>query len=257
MEQNSKAESTLKNQHSTVLQFSRAQFSVARQASHQHILKKNQISKMHVLQDIQVSLGPHSKRKQSLPTQFSKKNISHAVNSSTITTDFNGATFENLADFRNAYFEGFSNFVNANFEGDTKFINTTFKIFDKLADFTDTKFIGSATFAKSIFFGPTCFHGARFINKEPRFGGQGSSLLAARFSCSVTPDSYIFDVSPHSPHKIRLGESELNGKNFIIPEGTMLFDPNSWDEEQQKYTRVSEPAKPIEDSNTEEEKPTE
>lgn len=186
-----------------------------------------------------------------------KKNISHAVNSSTITTDFNGATFENLADFRNAYFEGFSNFVNANFEGDTKFINTTFKVFDKLADFTDTKFIGSATFAKSIFFGPTCFHGARFINKEPRFGGQGSSLLAARFSCSVTPDSYIFDVSPHSPHKIRLGESELNGKNFIIPEGTMLFDPNSWDEEQQKYTRVSEPAKPIEDSNTEEEKPTE
>ena len=187
-----------------------------------------------------------------------KKNISHAVNSSTITTDFNGATFENIADFRNAYFEGFSNFVNANFEGDTRFINTTFKVFDKLADFTDTKFIGSATFAKSIFFGPTCFHGARFINKEPRFGAQDSSLLAARFSCSVTPESYIFGVSSHSPYKIQLGQSEINGKKFIVPEGTILFDPKSWDEENKKYTRVSGPAKPLDKSNdSKEEKPAE
>jgi hypothetical protein len=33
--------------------------------------------------------------------------------------------------------------------------------------------------------------------------------------------------------------------------GAILFDPYSWDEEKKEYTRVSEPAKPREDSDTE------
>lgn len=81
-------------------------------------------------------------------------------------------------------------------------------------------------------------------------------MLAARFSCSVTPESYIFGVSSHSPYKIQLGQSEINGKKFIVPEGTILFDPKSWDEENKKYTRVSGPAKPLDKSNdSKEEKP--
>lgn len=43
----------------------------------------------------------------------------------------------------------------------------------------------------------------------------------------------------------------------MIPEGTVLFDPDSWDEEKQEYTHVSEPAKPLENSDAKKEKPTE
>ena len=58
-----------------------------------------------------------------------------------------------------------------------------------------------------------------------------------------------------SPHKINRGEAELEGEKFIIPVGTKLFDPGSWNKE--KYTRVSGSAKPLENSDTAEEKPAE
>jgi len=185
------------------------------------------------------------------------KIISPRANPSDATADFNGATFEKLADFRGAYFEGFANFSEANFESDADFISITFNEFDGFIDFTDATFISSAKFINSTFFGSMGFYGARFINKEPRFAFPSSSILMARFSCSVTPESYIFGASSLSPYKIQLGQSEINGKKFIVPEGTILFDPKSWDEEKQKYTRVSEPAKPLENSDTRAEKPAE
>lgn len=74
--------------------------------------------------------------------------------------------------------------------------------------------------------------------------------MAARFSCSITPEHYIFNVSPHSPHKIRLGESELNGKKFIIPEGTILIDPELLDFEIQDYKNMSNPAVSINTQST-------
>ena len=49
---------------------------------------------------------------------------------------------------------------------------------------------------------------------------------------------------------ILLGEAELNGVKHDIPVGTLLFDPDSWDEEKQEYTRVSVPAKPLENSDS-------
>ena len=185
------------------------------------------------------------------------KIISPRANPSDATADFNGATFEKLADFRGAYFEGFANFSEANFESDANFISITFNEFDGFIDFTDTTFISSAKFINSTFFGSVGFYGARFINKEPRFAFPSSSILMARFSCGVTPESYIFGASSLSPYKIQLGQSKINGKKFIVPEGTILFDPKSWDEEKQKYTRVSEPAKPLENSDTRAEKPAE
>jgi len=185
------------------------------------------------------------------------KIASPRANPSDATADFNGATFENVADFRGAYFEGFTNFSKANFKSDADFISITFNEFDGFIDFTNATFIGSTRFMNSIFFGSTGFHGTMFINKEPRFAFPNSSILMARFSCSVAPESYIFGVSTLSPYKIQLGQSEINGKKFIVPEGTILFDPKSWDEEKQKYTRVSEPAKPLENSDTRAEKPAE
>ena len=179
-----------------------------------------------------------------------KKIISSVVNLPIATADFNGATFGNTADFRDAYFEGFANFSEATFGDNVNFISATFKIFDGFADFTDATFNKSANFLSSTFIGPTGFYGARFINKEPNFTLQESSFLAARFSCSVPPESYIFNVSPHSPCKIKLGESELNGKKFIIPEGTILFEPGPWGSENQDYKNMSNPAVSINTQST-------
>lgn len=181
---------------------------------------------------------------------FIKNKTSSAVNSPIATADFNGATFGNTADFRDTHFEGFANFSEATFGGDVNFISATFKVFDGFADFTDATFDNSANFLSSTFIGPTGFYGARFINKEPNFTLQESSFLAARFSCSVTPESYIFNVSPHSPYKIKLGKSELNGKKFTIPEGTILFEPGPWDSENQDYKNMSNPAISINTQST-------
>ena len=181
---------------------------------------------------------------------FIKNKTSSAVNSPIATADFNGATFGNTADFRDAYFEGFANFSEATFGGNVNFISATFKVFDGFADFTDATFDKSANFLSSTFIGPAGFYGARFINKEPNFTLQKLSSLAARFSCHVPPESYIFNVSPHSPCKIKLGESELNGKKFIIPEGTILFEPGPWDSENQDYKNMSNPAVSINTQST-------
>lgn len=179
-----------------------------------------------------------------------KKIISSVVNSPIATADFNNATFGKTTDFRDAYFEGFTNFSNANFEGEVNFASATFKVSDGFADFTDVTFDKSANFLSTTFIGPLGFYGAKFVKKEPRFAFQESLSLAARFSCSVAPECYIFNISPHSPHKIRLGESELNGKKFIIPEGTILFDPELWDSESQDYKNMSNPAVSINEQST-------
>lgn len=197
-------------------------------------------------------------KKEAIFTDASfNKIISPRANPSDATANFNGATFENIADFRGAYFEGFANFSEANFESNADFISITFNEFDGFIDFTDATFISSAKFINSTFFGSVGFYGTKFINKEPRFAFPNSSIFMTRFSCGVTPESYIFSASSHSPYKIQLGQSEINGKKFIVPEGTILFDPKSWDEEKQKYTHVSEPAKPLEISGAKEEKPAE
>ncbi|WP_315328630.1 pentapeptide repeat-containing protein [Rothia mucilaginosa] len=179
-----------------------------------------------------------------------KKIISAAVDSPKATADFNNAIFENTTDFRDAYFEGFANFSNAIFGGNANFASATFKVSDGFADFTDATFDKSANFLSTTFLGPLGFYRAKFITKEPRFAFQESLFLAARFSCSVTPEHYIFNVSPHSPHKIRLGESELNGKKFIIPEGTILFEPELWNFENQDYKNMSNPAVSINEQST-------
>lgn len=179
-----------------------------------------------------------------------KKIISSVVNSPIATADFNNTTFGKTTDFRDAYFEGFTNFSNANFGGDVNFSSATFKVSDGFADFTDVTFDKSANFLSTTFIGPLGFYGAKFIKKEPRFAFQESLSLVARFSCNVAPACYIFNISPHSPHKIRLGESELNGKKFIIPEGTILFEPELWDSESQDYKNMSNPAVSINEQST-------
>jgi len=63
----------------------------------------------------------------------------------------------------------------------------------------------------------------------------------AQFSAEADPLDYDFSVSSESK-PLKCGTATLLGKSFTIPLGTVLYDPDSWDEEKQEYTRVSEPA---------------
>ena len=108
------------------------------------------------------------------------------------------------------------------------------------ADFLGAKFTGNANFQRAEFTGTTIFTGAYFKKYAPTFADASNS---ARFSAQVNPQEYRFGAHPKSPHGFSCGEAELLNRTFILPIGTVLYDPDSWDEEEQDYTRLSEPAK--------------
>ena len=68
-------------------------------------------------------------------------------------------------------------------------------------------------------------------------------LWRARFSAHADPKDYIFETYPKSTHNFACGTAELLSRTFVLPLHAVLYDPDSWDEEKQDYTRFSEPAK--------------
>ena len=151
-----------------------------------------------------------------------------------------------------ARFKKFAHFEQAGFFGRTSFHATHFKGY---LGFIDAYFENTADFRLARFEGPANFS-AFFKNKAPLFVDPDDKFESeAYFSYKVDKNKYNFFVITDSPHKINRGEAELEGEEFIIPVGTRLFDPGSWNKE--KYTRVSDPAEPLENSDTEEEKPAE
>ena len=110
--------------------------------------------------------------------------------------NFFGATFTERADFSGAKFTGYASFSEATFTQ---------------ANFSRAKFTEHADFSRAIF------------HSEPSFT---DVLGKARFSHKVAPESYSFGVDPDSPCKIETEEQEHNGYKFIIPKGTILFDPD-------------------------------
>lgn len=151
-----------------------------------------------------------------------------------------------------ARFKKFAHFEQAGFFGRTSFHATHFKGY---LGFIDAYFENTADFRLARFEGPANFS-AFFKNKAPLFVDPDDKFESeAYFSYKVNKNKYNFFVITDSPHKINRGEAELEGEEFIIPVGTRLFDPGSWNKE--KYTRVSDPAEPLENSDTEEEKPAE
>ena len=165
--------------------------------------------------------------------------------------DFNGhanfsqTTFYKAGQFAQVHFSEIANFAHTRFLGDGDFLKASL---GGKADFTQTYFHGFTNFLDAQFTGETNFDKTHFADTL-FFSGElynadtnEKRIAEARFSNKVKPENYIFRASPHSPHKIELGVSEFHGEKFIIPEGTVLFDPDSWDEEKQDYTRLSEPA---------------
>lgn len=168
------------------------------------------------------------------------------------SADFTKAKFKERAYFPYAHFENSTYFFKAAFERGSLFDEAHFEenvsffgvVFMGVTHFEKTKFTGSAYFSQAHFAGPTIFSDAVFNNEAPTFYLSGEDYrFAAYFSYQINPENYIFRASPDSPYEIELGEAELYGKKFILPADTMLFDPNSWDDDEQRYTRGSIPAK--------------
>ena len=146
-------------------------------------------------------------------------------------------------------FPQYANFGNATFAQDADFSQTTF---------TASVGFGRVTFARAVSFNGTSFEGAYFADTtfgqradfrqtsfayvEPAFEALERRPRRARFSAQADPQDYLFEARPESPHGFSFGTAELLNRTFVLPVGAVLYDPDSWDEEKQEYTRISEPA---------------
>ena len=187
--------------------------------------------------------------------------------------DFSGASFTQFADFDGARFDGDATFSRASFIAlpRTSYEDMDFPqyaYFDKVtfaqdADFSKATFtahvgFGMVTFARAVSFNGTSFEGAyfpgatfgqradfrqtSFMYVKPSFEDLEERLQTARFSAQADPQDYLFEARPESAHGFSCGTAELLNRTFILPIGAVLYDPDSWDEEKQDYTRFSEPA---------------
>lgn len=186
--------------------------------------------------------------------------------------DFSGASFTQYEDFGGARFDGDATFSGASFialprtryEMDfpqrANFDNAAFAQDANFSKATFTAFVGfrRVTFAGAASFNGASFEGAYFADAtfgqkadfrqtsfayvEPSFEALERRLQRARFSAHANPQDYLFEARPESPHGFSCGEAQLLNRTFVLPLGAVLYDPDSWDEEKQEYTRVSEPA---------------
>ena len=202
----------------------------------------------------------------------------------TRNADFGGAKFTGKTYFWGTEFTGNAYFGGAKFTGDTNFGDTSFgagkftgDAYFWGAEFTGNAYFGGAKFTGNAYFGGTkftgnadferaeftryayygdaeftentSFNGAYFKQYAPVFANDSDS---ARFSAQVNPQYYVFSVN-ESSKPVKCETATFLGKSFIIPLGTVLFDPDSWDEEKQEYTHVSDPVKPLDNSSDGEE----
>ena len=186
--------------------------------------------------------------------------------------DFSGASFTQYEDFGGARFDGDATFSRASFialprtryEMDfPQYANFDNTVFAQDADFSEATFtahvgFGGVTFAWEVSFNGVSFEGAyfpgatfgqradfrqtSFMYVKPSFEALDRRLQRARFSAQADPQDYLFEARPESPHGFSCGTANLLNRTFTLPVGAVLYDPDSWDEEKQEYTRVSEPA---------------
>ena len=181
------------------------------------------------------------------------KNYSKSGPWSDLDYDFSHAHFFYPVNFNNSYFgTSIVNFSRATFTQDANFFGATFAwasffratfawasffraTFTQDADFFGAKFTERADFIGATFTRRADFSRAIF-HSEPSFT---DVLGKARFSHKVAPESYSFGVDPDSPCKIEIEEQEHNGTKFIIPKGTILFDPNELSEQEDNNSNDS------------------
>ena len=186
--------------------------------------------------------------------------------------DFSGASFTHLADFGRTQFDGDATFSQASFIEQPRtsydrelpqYADFGHAAFAQDADFSKATFtagvgFGEVTFARAVSFNGVSFEGAyfegatfgqradfrqtSFMFVKPSFEALERRLPRARFSAHANPQDYLFEARLESRHGFSCGTATLLNRTFVLPLGTVLYDPDSWDEEKQDYTRFSEPA---------------
>ena len=186
--------------------------------------------------------------------------------------DFSGAAFTHLADFSGAQFDGDATFSQASFielprtsydRELPQYADFGHAAFAQDADFSKATFtacvgFGGVTFARVASFNGVSFEGAyfegatfgqradfrqtSFMFVKPSFEALERRLPRARFSAHANPQDYLFEARLESPHGFSCGTATLLNRTFVLPVGAVLYDPDSWDEEKQEYTHISEPA---------------
>lgn len=178
-------------------------------------------------------------------------------------TNFTGVSFEENANFLNATFRGGVDFTEAFFKKDADFSGATFiedalfdsAVFDSsifqvnYVSFRGAKFHGNTLFYNSVFnaqiyFNKATFHkGVNFdkscFEESPEFVNEKNfkESDSAGFSYKANPNDYSFRIDHSYPGAFDTIQIDApDGITFRIPEGCILFDPDSWDEENQKYT---------------------
>ena len=183
--------------------------------------------------------------------------------------DFSWAVFAQNAHFVGAVFSQVADFNGATFTQDARFSETAFAqvarfkwaTFTQTADFSEAAFAQGADFSEATFEAEAEFYGASFmgvadfcdvsfVKSPPVFAAEDADsgeMRRARFAAlsagseDAGQEAHNFAVYEGS-RLIPLGTARLNGVGYRIPVSTVLFDPDSWDEEKQDYTRISEPA---------------
>ncbi len=180
------------------------------------------------------------------------------------STNFTGASFEENANFLNATFQGRVDFTEAFFKKDADFSNATFiedAIFDSTVfdssisqvnyvSFHGAGFHGNTSFYNSVFnaqiyFNKATFHkGVNFdkscFEESPEFANEKNieESDSAGFSYKANPNDYSFRIDHSYPGAFDTIQIDApDGITFRIPEGCILFDPDSWDEENQTHPR--------------------
>lgn len=157
-------------------------------------------------------------------------------------TDFAGT-----AEFREAVFEGYAGFSVAAFCGDATFSGV---VFERFAWFANATFEAGAEFTEASFMGVADYCDVSFVKTPPVFAvedADSGEVHRARFAALSTgseatgQEAHNFSVYEGS-RPIPLGTAGLNGVDYRVPVGTVLFDPASWDEHRKEYMRLSEPA---------------
>ena len=160
--------------------------------------------------------------------------------------DFRNSKFFGLADFSFSGFQGISIFSDTHYFGDASFSCAHFQgtarfsdsCFEKELNFRATTLKAGAIFDSSIFKGSTII--------TPALQDGQVSFDGSIFSCSSVHkflDLNHLDIPTINIKSVTLvGKRRCKRYEAKIPVNSHLYDPDSWDEKQQRYTRVSKPA---------------
>lgn len=196
---------------------------------------------------------------------FRNSKIFYPLNDINIESpDFNGAIFIINANFQGSYLSGKVSLIGATFRAKPEFSRAIFNSeLDKenseivgAPERFEEKIITSSTFYKTTFEQEVSFTDSMFL-QCPEFMNtkftNGADFTDSLFNFNTAKNLRLYSRDMSAGQTSMQSDSP---ESFILPRGARLFDPGSWDDKQQKYTRVSEPAKWLDRSNDgEEEKP--